>query len=175
VAEQRLAFFVQNPELIALAKGDLYLRKEEVQRFSAPLGYFFYRVIPDWVRGFAARGEEEGPSPSQGAEAVAELRETQSIPPASPSTAVGPPPVASELRATVIAVVTTLAELGLIQIPGAPMSAGKPALPAELHPGAAPTVVGNELAGAWTPPPRPTIEGPRSAVRRAFYDMLSRG
>jgi hypothetical protein len=70
-------------------------------------------------------------------------------------------------------VVTALAELGLIQVPGAVV--GKPALPADLHPGAAPTVVGGEIAGAWSPPPRPTIEGPRSAVRRAMYEMLSRG
>ena len=87
--------------------------------------------------------------------------------------AAGPPAVDSGLRTTVVAVVTALAELGLIQVPGAPPAA-KPLLPPELHPGAAPVVVGGEIAGAWTPPPRPTLEGPRSAVRRAFYDMLGR-
>ena len=76
------------------------------------------------------------------------------------------------LRTTVVAVVTALAELGLIQVPGAG-AAGKPPLPADLHPGAAPVVVGGEMAGAWSPPPRPGLEGPRSAVRRAFYDMLA--
>jgi hypothetical protein len=87
--------------------------------------------------------------------------------------AAGPPAVDSGLRTTVVAVVTALAELGLIQVPGA-LPAAKPLLPPELHPGAAPAIVGGEIAGAWTPPPRPTLEGPRSAVRRAFYDMLGR-
>jgi hypothetical protein len=155
-----------------LARGDLYLKKEAVAAFREPLGVFLFNLIPAWVRGIG-REEPAVNSPPPDA-AVAEPRETQYIPPASPSTAVGPPPVASELRTTVVAVVTALAELGLIQVPGAG-AVGKPALPADLHPGAAPTVVGGEIAGAWSPPPRPTIEGPRSAVRRAMYEMLSRG
>ena len=107
--------------------------------------------------------------------AVAEVREAEPIPPQPiPPAGVGPPTADPNLRTTVVAVVTALAELGLIQVPGAG-AVGKPALPADLHPGAAPTVVGGEIAGAWSPPPRPTIEGPRSAVRRAMYEMLSRG
>src|SRR4029453_15830705 len=166
-AEKRLQLIFENPHLIALARGDLYLRKEAAAAFRVPLGYFLFRVIPDWIRGTAAEG--------QAAEAVAESRTAESIPPPPvPPTMAGPPIVDSGLRTTVVAVVTALAELGLIQVPGAPPAA-KPLLPPELHPGAAPVVVGGEIGGAWTPPPRPGLEGPRSAVRRAFYDLLSGG
>ena len=172
-AEKRLQLIFENPHLIALARGDLYLRKEAVAAFRVPLGFLLFRVIPDWVRGSAGQGEEEGPSPSLHA-VTAESRAAEPIPPPpTPSMAAGPPAVDSGLRTTVVAVVTALAELGLIQVPGA-LPAAKPLLPPELHPGAAPLVVGQEIAGAWTPPPRPTLEGPRSAVRRAFYDMLGR-
>lgn len=170
-AEKRLQLIFENPHLIALARGDLYLRKEEAARFQVPLGYFLFHVIPSWVAG----GTAEAPSSPPHVEAVAESRAAETIPPPPSSpTVAGPPAVDSGLRTTVVAVVTALAELGLIQLPGALTSAGKPPLPAELHPGAAPVVVGNEIAGAWSPPPRPTLEGPRSAVRRAMYEMLSR-
>jgi len=169
-SENRLQLIFANPHLIALARGDLYLKKEAVAAFREPLGVFLFNLIPAWVRGISREEPAEYSPPPDAA--VAEPRETQYIPPASPSTAVGPPTVASELRTTVAAVVTALVEMGLIQPQGPAM---KPILPAELHPGAAPTVVGNEIAGAWQPPPRPTIEGPRSAVRRAMYEMLSRG
>ena len=167
-AEQRLEFFVRNPELIALAKGDLYLRKEAAAVFRVPLAVLLYRVIPAWVAGETA----EAPSSAPHAEAVAEPQEAMPIPPSPSPPAASPPAGIPGLRDTVVAVVTTLAELGLIQVPGA--AAVKPILPAELHPAAAPAVVGNEVVGAWSPPPRPGLEGPRSAVRRAFYDMLSR-
>jgi len=165
--ERRFQLVYDNPHLIALARGDLYLRKEDLERFRVPLGYFLFRVIPDWVAGMTAEPVAPSSTPPE-----AEPRETAPIPPPSPSVAVGPPPTDPGLRTTVVAVVTALAELGLIQVPG---GAGKPPLPGDLHPAAAPSMVGNEVVGAWQPPPRPTLEGPRSAVRRAFYDMLSRG
>jgi hypothetical protein len=150
----------------------LYLRKEAVAAFREPLGVFLFNLIPAWVRGIGREEPAENSPPPVAV--VAESQEAAYIPPPLPPAAVGPPPADPGLRATVVAVVTALAELGLIQVPGAG-AAGKPALPADLHPGAAPTVVGGEIAGAWSPPPRPTIEGPRSAVRRAMYEMLSRG
>jgi len=166
-SEGRLEFIFGNPHLVALARGDLYLRKEAVAAFQVPLGYFLFHVIPDWVRGSAAQPEPVAPSSTP---PDAEPRETQSIPPASPPAAVGPPPQDPGLRNTVVAVVTALAELGLIQVP----QAGRPQLPVDLHPGAAPAVVGNEIAGAWAPPARPPVLGPRSAVRQALYTLLER-
>jgi hypothetical protein len=172
-SENRLQLIFANPHLIALARGDLYLKKEAVAAFREPLGVFLFNLIPAWVRGIG-REEPAVNSPPPDA-AVAESQEAAYIPPQpTPPAEVGPPPQDPGLRTTVVAVVTALAELGLIQVPGAG-AVGKPALPADLHPGAAPTVVGGEIAGAWSPPPRPTIEGPRSAVRRAMYEMLSRG
>jgi len=156
--------------LVALARGDLYLRKEAVAAFREPLGYFFFNVIPTWVRGSAAQLEPVAPS-STPPEVVAEPQAAAHIPPPpSPPAAVGPPPQDPELRTTVVAVVTALAELGLIQVP----QAGRPQLPVDLHPGAAPTVVDNQIAGAWAPPARPPVLGPRSAVRQALYTLLER-
>ena len=154
--------------MVALARGDLYLRKEAVAAFQVPLGYFLFHVIPDWVRGSAAQAEPVAPSSTP---PDAEPREALTIPPTpSPPAAVGPPPQDPGLRNTVVAVVTALAELGLIQVP----QAGRPQLPVDLHPGAAPTVVDNQIAGAWAPPARPPVLGPRSAVRQALYTLLER-
>mgnify|MGYP003693721073 CR=1 FL=1 len=121
-----------------------------------------------------SQNEEPVAPSSTPPEVVAEPQEALPIPPTPSPAAVGPPPADPGLRTTVVAVVTALAELGLIQAARG-RCGGKPPLPADLHPGAAPVVVGGEMAGAWSPPPRPGLEGPRSAVRRAFYDLLSRG
>jgi len=167
-SEGRLEFIFGNPHLVALARGDLYLRKEAVAAFREPLGYFFFNVIPTWVRGSAGQAEPVAPSSTP---PDAEPREAAYIPPPPiPPAAVGPPSADPGLRTTVVAVVTALAELGLIQVP----QAGRPQLPSDLHPAAAPTVAGNEIAGAWAPPIRPPVLGPRSAVRQALYTLLER-
>jgi len=149
-----------------------------VDRFRVPLGVLLWITIPGWIRGMEAETE-----PSHSPEEPVEIAEPRPIvedsSPPSDSSAVPHPTVPTGLRDplqdTIIAVVAKLAEMGMIQIPGGGQATGgKPSLPPELHPAAAPTVVTGEVAGAWSPPPRPELIGPRSAVRRAFYDLLSR-
>jgi hypothetical protein len=159
--QNQFAYFVANPHLIAMHKGDLYLRKQDIDLFREPLAEFFFHVIPRWATGVTEDAEPRPGASAPDAAAVA-------VPPAVPGL--------REIVAPVVAsVLALLHEAGMLgAVPSPPLgAAARPGLPQELHPAAAPTAVTGEVAGAWAPPPRPPIQGPRSAVRRAFYDMLT--
>src|SRR5262245_28384998 len=148
--------WITQPHQIALARGDLYLYAKDAEEFRAPLAaMLFGGGLVDRVSDQPAV-DDAGPRPSAD---VVPLP-ADGVPGAGPG-------LRDVLAPVVASVLALLAEAGMLRSAGdlALGAAARPGLPPELHPAAAPALAGSEIAGAWAPPPRPSLLGPRSAVR----------
>ena len=144
--QRRLQFFIQFPEYLALFKGDMYLKAKDAEEFRGALARCLFLPVATESPG---GGQDAVPRPV-------------GFPP--DAAAVDAPAAVPGLREIVAAVMVIVAEMTM---PRPPVGAA-PGLTQVAAPPVGPAV-------PWTPPVRPGPTGPTSAIRRTFYDLLSRG
>jgi len=158
-------FFVQNPHLIALHRGDAYLYKDAMEEFRAPLGILLYHLLP-----------RATPPPEQPATTTAG---PEMAGPADGGVAPEPHGRPQDLTSTVVAVLGVLASLGILtsassQPPSPPPLA--PHLPFQEPPLGAylDSAPPRPVSRPGVLPPRPTLAqfGDSAPARQAIYDLL---